>query len=558
MSRTGLKALPSFIGGMEQLQDLIIIQNPLEFPPPEIVKQGTSAIKEYLKGFLKQKELSAEPEGAPLYEAKLIVVGEGGVGKTSLCNRLIYHDYNETEPTTEGISIKDWRLLAPNDAGTEIKMNVWDFGGQEIYHSTHQFFLTKRSVYLLVWDARQEDKYAQLDYWLYTIEALGEDSPVLLILNKCDERIRDINLADLKEKFENIREFYRVSCKVPGKTTFEDLEEEIAKTAWPLPQMGDRWIPSWRTVREKLESSATNKNQIPYNEYLTICKENGIGENAANILSGYLHDLGVILHFQKDPLLMNTVILDPEWGTRAVYKVLDARAVIERRGIFLLSDRATIWKKEDGYPPDLHETLVRLMTNFELAFKIEIEPDEYKYLVAELLPMQPIEFEWNYGDNLEFQYQYNFMPAGVMSRFIVKIHHYIEKDDDGNPMCWRLGVILERENTRAYVRLFKDDKRIEVRIVGEDKAGLLQVIREKFASINKRFKKLEIIENIPCRCPEDCRYLFRYDYLKKARNRGKTTVTCQESVQDIPVLTLLEGIKPIDDELPERGKYVSV
>ena len=40
---------------------------------------------------------------------------------------------------------------------------MWDFGGQEIYHATHQFFLTRRSLYVLVDDTRKDDKSVQDD-----------------------------------------------------------------------------------------------------------------------------------------------------------------------------------------------------------------------------------------------------------------------------------------------------------------------------------------------------------------------------------------------------------
>ncbi|WP_445633122.1 hypothetical protein NSTC745_04743 [Nostoc sp. DSM 114161] len=55
-------------------------------------------------------------------------------------------------------------------------------------------------------------------------------------------------------------------------------------------------------------------------------------------LSGYLYDLGVCLHFQDDDLLRKTVILQPSWGTDAVYKVLDNPQVIQNLGQFNRSD----------------------------------------------------------------------------------------------------------------------------------------------------------------------------------------------------------------------------
>src|SRR5438309_7858825 len=96
-----------------------------------------------------------------LYEAKLLIVGEGAVGKTCLAKKFVETRGNATKldhktRSTEGIEIRRWEVQTP--LTYRFRVNVWDFGGQEIYHATHQFFLTKRSLYLFVWDARKEDR----------------------------------------------------------------------------------------------------------------------------------------------------------------------------------------------------------------------------------------------------------------------------------------------------------------------------------------------------------------------------------------------------------------
>ncbi len=91
------------------------------------------------------------------------------------------------------------------------------------------------------------------------------------------------------------------------------------------------------------------RNYITLNEYLSICEKNGFKHlNDKLLLSGYLHDLGVCLHFQDDPLLNKTVILNPKWGTDAVYKVLDHKSVILNYGRFTIPNLKNIWH-EDKY-----------------------------------------------------------------------------------------------------------------------------------------------------------------------------------------------------------------
>jgi GTPase SAR1 family protein len=112
---------------------------PLTHPPPEIVEQGREAILNYFE--------EIDTQGvARLFEAKVLVVGEGRAGKTSLVRRLYQPDLPlpSEDETTKGIEVHrhEFRM----EDGRAFRLNVWDFGGQQIYHATHQFFLTKSSL----------------------------------------------------------------------------------------------------------------------------------------------------------------------------------------------------------------------------------------------------------------------------------------------------------------------------------------------------------------------------------------------------------------------------
>ena len=176
------------------------------------------------------------------------MVGNGEVGKTCLANRLITDKFVE-DKITEGINISKWILPAPDSRNSEIKLNIWDFGGQEIYHATHQFFLTKRSVYLLVWNARKTKDYDNIYYWLHTIEAFGEDSPIILVMSKMNESDDDLNLKDLRSKFPQIAGYLKIDSK-DGKG-ISVLKEKIRETAWNLPLMRVQWVDSWFKVRQE-------------------------------------------------------------------------------------------------------------------------------------------------------------------------------------------------------------------------------------------------------------------------------------------------------------------
>ena len=89
-----------------------------------------------------------------LNEAKLILIGEGEVGKSCLLGALREDEWLESRPTTHGVEIKPVIVTHP-DSGTEISLNGWDFGGQPVYRSTHQLFFSAPAVYLVVWKPRE-------------------------------------------------------------------------------------------------------------------------------------------------------------------------------------------------------------------------------------------------------------------------------------------------------------------------------------------------------------------------------------------------------------------
>ena len=137
----------------------------------------------------------ARDSARPLNEGKVILVGRGEVGKTSLVNRLTKNEFNEGEDKTHGIQISQWEVRAGAD---DVRLNVWDFGGQEIMHATHQFFLTERSLYLLVLNGREGGEDQDAEYWLKLIGSFGSESPVLVVLNKIDQHPFDLNYRALQ------------------------------------------------------------------------------------------------------------------------------------------------------------------------------------------------------------------------------------------------------------------------------------------------------------------------------------------------------------------------
>ena len=535
-----LTRLPKEIAQLINLSHLDLNKNPLTFPPLEIVSQGLPAVIDYLKN---------SGRGQTLYEGKLLVVGQGGVGKTCLVKRLALDKFSENEVTTKGIDIQSWKITAPNDTKTEMSLNVWDFGGQEIYHATHQFFLTQRSLYILVWDARQEEEYARLDYWLKTIRIFAEDSPILIVMNKADERNKDLNIKEMKDRCPQIIASRKVSAKM-GKG-IEELRKFIGKQAWDLPLMGTFWPASWLAVRRALKASP--RYHLPYKNYLQVCKKLDIEESEAGTLSRYLHDLGIILHFQDDALLKDTIILKPEWGTDAVYKVLDAKIVQERNGILHNTDLPKIWTNRALYPKEKYAAILRLMANFELAFPFG---KEGRHIVAGFLSHKEVEYDWNARGCLQFEYHYEFLPSGMMTRLIVRMHEFL-MDRNDEKLCWRDGSYLEYERSQAMLRIDPYTKIAMIQIKGPEKREFLAIIRSHFDAVHKSIRRILFKEKIPCICTPGCKHRFEYTFLAKCEGKGIKDVICEKNAEYINVENLLDSIEKteIRRQKIRGGKY---
>lgn len=518
---------------------VLLMDCPLSIPPPEIIKEGKEKIINYFQE-LDQQGLDT------LYEAKLLIVGEGGAGKTSLCQRLLgsKSDLPTENESTKGIDIHQYEFKMDN--GRPFRINVWDFGGQEIYHSTHYFFLTKRSLYILLDDTRRDDKTVQdegFKYWLEVIESLSGKSPVLIFQNEKTGRSKAIDFPGIKSRFDNVREQFSGDLIEPNAA--EDLRDSIKYYIKKLPHIGQQLPKKWIEIRHKIEERAKVDPFISQREYFKIYS--GLlemDEEKALQLSQYFHDLGVFLHFQDDILLSQTVILQNNWATEAVFRILDDEIVKKtKKGRFDLEDCKRLWK--DSAYAGMHAQLLQLMMKFELAYKLPDSKTE-TWLAPKLLsPSKPNALNgWEKTGDLELRYQYDFMPKGLLNRLMVRNNSYVKKPELG----WTNGVFFEKKDTALLAQVSQNGKEIVLRARGPMRKELMSRISEDLDELNKSFSGLseKIIKKIPCICnkcieighPE----FYEFQHLIRRKNSNRMTVECRASFEEVSVLQLLDGL----------------
>lgn len=524
LGKNKITSLPSGIGRLRRLRYLNLRENPLPVPPEILgrMDEPSAFINYYFDNKAKQ----------PLNEIKLLVVGQGSVGKTSIIHRILDNIYNPTENKTEGIEIRRHKFRADKSQYT---INVWDFGGQEIMHATHQFFLTKRSLYLLVLDARLTQEENRVEYWLKIIQSFGGESPVLIAGNKTDQHPLDIDRTGLQRKYPNIVSILETSAATGAG--IEILKAEIASQVNILPHVHDLLPETWFMVKSELEELGKDKNFFTQDEYLNLCDTNEINDvSSKQTLIGFLHDLGVVLHFQDDPRLEALGILNPQWVTNGVYKILNSHELFQNQGILTLVTLNTILDLPE-YPREKRLFIVDMMKKFELCY--DIEPDK-SFLIPDLLPKdEPFTGEWDGA--LAFQYHYSVLPSSIISRFIVRMNAFIHKT------VWRSGAVLKSGGNTALIKADAEDRKIYIWVSGDEhtRRDFLSAIRSELASIHKTIAKIEVREKVPVPNHPEIEPID-YEFLLQLEHDGRIgfPVSSQGKILELNVPILLDGITP--------------
>lgn len=517
----------------------------LNNPPLSVVKQGNAAILNYIT---EQQEHGVDY----LYEAKMLIIGEGGAGKTTLMRRLYQTDkpLPDEKDSTKGIDIHRQEFKLQN--GRDFRLNVWDFGGQEIYHATHQFFLTKRSLYVLLDDTRKDDKSVHdngFKYWLELIDLLGDHSPILIFQNEKNGRSKRIDQQGIKGKYTNVMDFYQGNLEKSHAA--DQIREAIQYYVQKLPHIGDVLPAKWVLIRYELKELSKHHAVISLQTYFDIySKHLKFDREKALFLSTYLHDLGVFLHFQDDALLSRTLILQNQWATEAVFKILDDEIVKAKQGYFNTNDCQRLWQ-ESNYT-DMYPELLALMYKFELCYQLPDQVKEVWLAPQLLLPSRPDSlYQWAKPSDLAIRFRYTFLPKGMISRLIVRMHRFVKQPQ----LCWNNGVLFEYDDAELLAEIPEQGSEIVLRSRGADAKTLLDIIVAEIDALNATFHGLtEIVEKlIPCNCSCCARLsdpeFFEHRRLLQRKKDGKLQLECPASYEIVHLLSLLDGIS--SKQLPE-------
>jgi internalin A len=540
LSYNNLIVLPTEISRLEKLKNLSTSSNDTLISPPKHIRD-TEAILSYLKDL---------EEEVNVWSSKLVIVGEGQVGKSCLVDSLEGNTFVNGKATTHALNLSQLQFNHPNTE-TDMLLNVWDFGGQDIYHATHQFYLTNHSLFLLVWSARAGYESGKIYKWLETITALAPDSPIFIVATNSSARGADLPKGDINNQYPNKITFFEIDNeKAIG---IEELKESIRLKAVELKYMGIGRPKSWINSSEEIKR--THGHYISKTELSTIFHKNGVSLESYESLASYLHDLGEILYYPEEDELCDTIIIKPEWVSKQIAKILDSDELRKNEGFLDKKHLQELWI---DISVNMHDKLITLMEKFDLSYKTK-DDKEISLIVEKLKHEENNEYNnlWNNfnGKNqISFKYQLDTIPAGIPTWFIARTHRFSMK------IHWRFGVLLldsKKENMGLLITS-PERKEIWLRVKGETPYYFFAQLRDTLELTFNRFEGLRRPAYVPCpgHNEKPCSHFFELNQLEKrlSLETPKQYIECPESLEDVNVMKLIFGLSfaPNNEILVEK------
>ncbi|HUW28275.1 MAG TPA: COR domain-containing protein, partial [Sulfuriferula sp.] len=439
---------------------------------------------------------------APNTELKLFVLGNGRVGKTQISRRLQGQDYDASVLSTHGVTLGRYEVLKAEKDHKAMHLNLWDFGGQDIYLGTHGLFLDDRAIYVVAWHPGHENdneffengipmRNRPLAYWLAYIRSLaGEHAPIIVVLTQCDEG--DAELSPQLPAEHGFSYLKITACSALEDYGLERIEMEIRAAArllrkrYAAVEIPQSWVDMedlLRTIRD------ADRKVLTFDEFAILCKEHASLAPPA-LIAGFLHRAGQL--FWREGAFGNDLVLKQDWALAGIYALLERNDTLplirERHGRFYLAQlQLKVWKE---YGEDEQKLFLDMMTQCGICFPL----DKVSYIATELLPSErtmesDIAAVWRDAEaDAWVELHYDFLHDGVLKTILSRIG--VKAGPNG--VYWRTGLCYYDREARgaALIRAEWDEGqsatrrgRIVVLVEGAQASKLARHLVESIESI---------------------------------------------------------------------------
>ena len=504
----------------------------------------------------------------PLNEIKVVFLGDGEAGKSHTIARLMNDggdpiDY--TDKSTPGIVIKH-RDYEVEDR--KFRVHYWDFGGQEIMHSMHRIFLTNRTMYVVLLNARDDTQGDKAYYWLQNIQSFAPNAPVLLVLNKIDQNPKaSVDERTLRAKYPGLTEIVRMSALEFDQEQFNhEFTDVLLKEICKCDCLDAQWPKTWITVKNRLENMDTH--YILGTKYKQICRECQVGEVETELLH-WFNDLGVSFCFcdKEDYALKKHVILRPDWITNGLYIILfndcagAKNGLIPHESIYELLERASHDKSIRCTLPDASynqpgdvEYVLGVMRKFQLSLDAG-DRREFVPMLCQRESTMDIHYLEKDADTLEFRMEFEYLPDNLLHRLMVERHSELDMTN-----VWRTGARFELPGTgiSAVVVIDGETLKFFIRHTGTMHRPNTYLTMLK-ANTDRIWRRMGLQEpNYQLVYKLDNKTgIFDYEELQQAHEDGESTVYSKVWRRRIAIKDILNQSAP-DDLQKEHQLLMSI
>lgn len=265
-----------------------------------------------------------------------------------------------------------------------VTVSSWDFAGQEIYYTTHQFFLSQRALYVLVWDLRYDEEECKVSYWLQSIRSRTNNSPVIIVGTHADEvsspEEATAKAERVRKKYQKRFPFIKYSVAVSAKTgsDIDALVQKIRDVIRVQDHTGEL-IPKTYIEMERLiksECQAVKEGRAPYPPLRSWSEMQVLGsycyisdDEELRRCVHLLHDFGSLIYFDDPSLgVQDLVIIDSQFLTNVMATIITTKTSI-KDGMLPHSLIPMIWRPPE-FPPEIHDILLSLLKKFEIAYTL--------------------------------------------------------------------------------------------------------------------------------------------------------------------------------------------
>lgn len=397
---------------------------------------------------------------------RVLLLGSGGAGKSTLADRLKGKKAELKRPATLGVDYFKHQPLnldlfssIPEPSQDWPALYLWDFGGQTIFHGFHSAFLSENSIYVLVVDSRHEQAP---DEWLDQIHNLaGSQAIVLIVTNEYENcKIRQ-NETRLLREYEFLDEdcFYYFSCL---DANIEEINRFVLALVGASQDSQRLVSQSVLYIQNILSQKFKERVFLSYDEIESIVKEYSSEYDAAEKIAEGLQQLGFIVKVNSDE---EEFCLEPAWIVDYAYALVSSPLLREQKGIINLKQLKLFFRDKVKTVHIKH--LFAFLLERSLCTKLQ-GSTEYFFPDASTPNEIPEATKiFKEKDNIVIRFSLPCLPLGLHARlvhnlFVPNCDVFIRDVGD----IWRHGFILRKNGSTAVIHYLQRKNVIELVLSG--------------------------------------------------------------------------------------------